>query len=203
MAWRALGYASWDVYVAEEFGTNRLRLPREEREEVVCSLRASGLSLRAISDVTGDSPSTVGNVLKSSDESTVQNCTVDDGAQDSKPDLTLVLGRDGKKRRAKRRTNNRFDRITAEQKRMKAEAAKREAAKGHEPRRFPVTGIISDLNAVAVHIGALDQEKMTPTQRRDIAAAITRLAEAIGMHYEGITFDDGGFSMSTPEPEGP
>jgi hypothetical protein len=34
-AWVALGYSSWDDYCTREFGTSRLRLPREERQEVV------------------------------------------------------------------------------------------------------------------------------------------------------------------------
>lgn len=52
-AWDALGYSSWDDYCTREFGTSRLRLPREERAEVVSSLRESGLSLRAIAAATG------------------------------------------------------------------------------------------------------------------------------------------------------
>lgn len=52
-AWSALGYASWDEYCTREFGTSRLRLPREERAEIVASLRESGLSLRAIASATG------------------------------------------------------------------------------------------------------------------------------------------------------
>jgi hypothetical protein len=52
-AWSALGYASWDDYCTREFGTSRLRLPREERAEVVSSLRESGLSIRAIASATG------------------------------------------------------------------------------------------------------------------------------------------------------
>ena len=52
-AWIALGYSSWDEYCDREFGQTRLRLPREERNEVVCSLRESGLSVRAISSATG------------------------------------------------------------------------------------------------------------------------------------------------------
>lgn len=52
-AWSALGYSSWDDYCTREFGTARLRLPREERAEVVSSLRDSGLSLRAIAAATG------------------------------------------------------------------------------------------------------------------------------------------------------
>lgn len=58
-AWAALGYASWDDYTTQEFGTARLRLPKEDRAEAVASLRESGLSLRAISAVTGDSVTTV------------------------------------------------------------------------------------------------------------------------------------------------
>lgn len=52
-AWAVLGYPSWDDYCTREFGTSRLRLPREERQEVVASLRESGLSLRAIAAATG------------------------------------------------------------------------------------------------------------------------------------------------------
>jgi hypothetical protein len=52
-AWSALGYESWDDYCTREFGTSRLRLPREERSEVVASLRESGLSLRGIAAATG------------------------------------------------------------------------------------------------------------------------------------------------------
>lgn len=51
-AWLALGYASWDEYCTREFGSARLRLPREERAEVVASLRESGLSIRAIASAT-------------------------------------------------------------------------------------------------------------------------------------------------------
>jgi hypothetical protein len=62
-AWAALGYESWDQYTSEEFGTGRLRLPREERPEVVASLRDAGMSIRAIAAATGDSPRTVGRSL--------------------------------------------------------------------------------------------------------------------------------------------
>lgn len=58
-AWSALGYTSWDDYCTREFGTARLRLPREERAEVVASLRESGLSLRAITSATGISRPTI------------------------------------------------------------------------------------------------------------------------------------------------
>lgn len=58
-AWAALGHPSWDDYCTREFGTSRLRLPREERSEVVASLRDSGLSIRAIASATGVNRETV------------------------------------------------------------------------------------------------------------------------------------------------
>lgn len=58
-AWSVLGYDGWDDYCTREFGTSRLRLPREERTEVVASLRESGLSVRAIAAATGDSRETI------------------------------------------------------------------------------------------------------------------------------------------------
>lgn len=64
-AWDALGYSSWDDYCTREFGTSRLRLPREERAEVVSSLRESGLSIRAIASATGMGKQTVQNELRS------------------------------------------------------------------------------------------------------------------------------------------
>lgn len=62
-AWAALGYKSWDDYCTREFGTSRLRLPRENRPEVVASLRESGLSIRAIASATGDGYGTVRRAL--------------------------------------------------------------------------------------------------------------------------------------------
>lgn len=58
-AFTALGYSSWDDYCTREFGTNRIRLPREERSETITSLRAAGLSTRAIAAVIGIDDRTV------------------------------------------------------------------------------------------------------------------------------------------------
>lgn len=63
-AWAALGYTSWDDYCTREFGTCRLRLPREERQEFVASLREIGLSVRAIASATGGSTRTVQKDLR-------------------------------------------------------------------------------------------------------------------------------------------
>ena len=62
-AWVVLGYESWDDYCAREFGTSRLRLPREERAEVIPALRDSGLSIRAIASAIGTGTRQVQEVL--------------------------------------------------------------------------------------------------------------------------------------------
>ena len=67
-AWAALGYESWDDYCTNEFADCRLRLPREDRREVVQSLTAQGLSTRAIASAIGISDGTVRNDLAA------QNC---------------------------------------------------------------------------------------------------------------------------------
>jgi hypothetical protein len=67
-AYIALGYANWDDYCTQEFGTSRLRLPREERAEVVASLRESGLSVRAIAAATGDNRETVRQLVAAGDK---------------------------------------------------------------------------------------------------------------------------------------
>ena len=57
--WEALEYPTWDAYLAGEFGAAPLRVPREQRSEIVGSLRAHGLSTRAIAGAMGVSRETV------------------------------------------------------------------------------------------------------------------------------------------------
>lgn len=52
-AHRALGYSSWDEYCEIEFGSNRIRLPLEERREAVRSMREHGMSIRSVAAATG------------------------------------------------------------------------------------------------------------------------------------------------------
>ena len=59
-AHRALGYSSWDEYCEIEFGSNRIRLPREERQETVRSMREAGLSNKSIAAATGMSAMQIG-----------------------------------------------------------------------------------------------------------------------------------------------
>ncbi len=58
-AWIALGYGGWDAMCVAEFDGARLRIPREQRVEQVQSLRAAGLSARAIDAAIGVDESTV------------------------------------------------------------------------------------------------------------------------------------------------
>ena len=90
-AWASLGYASWDDYCTQEFGTSRIRLPREERQEVVASMREIGMSVRAIASATGDSYGTVRNELAARE----QNCS---------PEPAPVTGTDGKTYEGRRTT---------------------------------------------------------------------------------------------------
>lgn len=78
-AWVSLGYVSWDEYCTREFGSSRLRLPAEERDEVVASLRSSGLSVRAIAAATGIGVGTVSRSLSgvpsgTPDDEPVERC---------------------------------------------------------------------------------------------------------------------------------
>jgi protein gp37 len=92
-SWSVLGYESWDDYCTREFGTSRLRVPREERQETVASLRDAGLSLRAIASATGQSHPQVIRDLRSGGTSEQGNVPPD------KPRVSSSngqLGRDGK-----------------------------------------------------------------------------------------------------------
>ncbi|WP_154793226.1 hypothetical protein [Occultella kanbiaonis] len=67
--WVALGYASWDEYCTRELGQCRIRLPRQDREEVLAPLSAAGMSTRAIGSLTGLHATTVQRVLADADVS--------------------------------------------------------------------------------------------------------------------------------------
>ncbi|MEO6082543.1 MAG: helix-turn-helix domain-containing protein [Umezawaea sp.] len=69
--WTALGYDSWETYLDGEFGERRLKLSREQRRDIVASLRGDGLSTRAIGAALGVDHTTVHRDL-----STVANPTV-------------------------------------------------------------------------------------------------------------------------------
>jgi hypothetical protein len=62
-AWVPLGYPGWDDYCSREFGTSRIKLPCEERYQIIVSMQEIGMSQRAISAATGVSPATVNREL--------------------------------------------------------------------------------------------------------------------------------------------
>jgi hypothetical protein len=95
-AWTALGYGSWDDYCSQEFGASRLRLPREERQEVVASLRDSGLSIRAITAATGVSRRTVQGDLKEVAQSSPPATSDPDHPRET-PAPQPITGTDGKR----------------------------------------------------------------------------------------------------------
>lgn len=92
--WQALGYPSWDAYCDGEFGTSRIRLPREERREVVSSMREIGMSTRAISAATGSSTKTItGDLQQVSQSTTPAPVTGTDGktyTQQERPRATAI-----------------------------------------------------------------------------------------------------------------
>jgi len=83
--WVALDYPSWDVYAMTELDTGHMRVPREERAEILTSLRRAGMPVRAISSVTGLGRTTVFRELGKA------GATVPDGT---------VVGVDGRRRPA-------------------------------------------------------------------------------------------------------
>lgn len=91
--WAVLGYSTWDAYCAAEFGETRLKIPREERQEVAASLRDSGLSMRAIGSATGVSHTQISNDLKSAG---VNPAASSAGQGDSGFTPAAVIGLDGK-----------------------------------------------------------------------------------------------------------
>ncbi|MGO9099047.1 MAG: hypothetical protein ACLP9Y_06250 [Mycobacterium sp.] len=102
-AWVPLGYESWDAYTDAEFESVRLRLPREERQDVVCSLRESGLSIRAIASGVGISDQTVQRDLASgvvnhytSPDETEAETEVVEAEIVEPPESETVIGLDGK-----------------------------------------------------------------------------------------------------------
>ena len=70
-AWLSLGYASWEAFTAAEIQLPKLG--RDERRELVASLRSAGMSTRAIGSAIGVSDGTVRNDIGS----TAQNYAVE------------------------------------------------------------------------------------------------------------------------------
>ena len=79
-AWLALGYKSWDELCDAEL-RDRLSIGRDQRPSLVASLRAEGLSTRAIAKATGVSPGTVRNDLSTGGQFLPTSVEGQDGKQ--------------------------------------------------------------------------------------------------------------------------
>lgn len=94
--WLALGYDSWDELCESEF-SDMPRLGREQRAELVRSLRSLGMSTRAIASASGVSKDTVARDLRGvSDETPADPVTGNDGKtyQPTQPAKTTVTERE-------------------------------------------------------------------------------------------------------------
>ncbi|MEU5772646.1 hypothetical protein ABZ819_04990 [Streptomyces venezuelae] len=65
--WEALGYETWDAYLDGEYGEHRVRLPRDQRREIVAGMSAAGMSSRAIGAAVGTSYATVQRDIEATD----------------------------------------------------------------------------------------------------------------------------------------
>jgi hypothetical protein len=94
--WEPLGYDSWDSYCRAELGSTRLRLPAEEREQAVRSLRSAGLSTRAIAAATGQSDRTVRRDLAGAANAAPAGASDETPGDCVSPHPASVTGLDGK-----------------------------------------------------------------------------------------------------------
>ena len=92
-AWSPMGYSSWDAYCQGEFGNLALQPPREERQNVIMSMREAGMSIRAISSGTGIGRGTVERELS---EAAPTFSGVPNGTPENESELPRVVGTDGK-----------------------------------------------------------------------------------------------------------
>lgn len=88
--WETLGYETWDAYLDGEYGEHRVRLPRDQRREIVAGMSTAGMSTRAIGAAIGVHHDTVNSDV----QATVGNPT--DG------ESRTVLSLDGRERPATR-----------------------------------------------------------------------------------------------------
>ena len=91
-AWRSMGYSAWDAYCQGEFGSLALQPPREDRQNVIMSMREAGMSIRAIGTATGSSYGTVSRGLEEVEASNQSGDPNGSPAAGS----GKVVGRDGK-----------------------------------------------------------------------------------------------------------
>lgn len=75
--WQMLGFSSWTAYLASLFEGRPMRLPRDQRQELVGYLSGEGMSTRAIAPIVAADHATV-----SRDRARVANATPDPGLEE-------------------------------------------------------------------------------------------------------------------------
>ena len=191
-AWSALGYASWDAYIQSEFGHLYLRPPREEREEIIGSLRDAGMSIRAIATATQLSRGTVSNEL---DGSGVQNWTPDHdyrsalanhfgsspstSAKDPQNEVR-ILGQDGKHYSA---TKPRPPESSSDSQAGLPESTSLKPAQPSESTRSQAADIESVLDSPAAEVGVIPLDMDERRSERD--AKIRKLIKAFSNRDSG------------------
>jgi hypothetical protein len=187
--WVVLDYGTWDEYCAKELGhIPQRRISPDERMEIAAGLQSAGLSIRAIASSMGTGTRQVQEALAKF----FQVCS------ETTPDKK-VTGQDGKKYPARKKPAAK--KKTAAKKTALPEAPS-ETALPDTPPVHParevtaiVKGVISDLDIVAAEIDSLRTDsvwKINPGQRKDIAAAIDRCAEALHGRMVWKTEEAGG-----------
>jgi len=106
-AWAAMGYESWDRYVLAEFGQYALTVPREDRPEMVRSMKMLGMSNRSIGEAAGIGESQVRRDLKEAElrqNGAPHEADAELNAIAEELEITVVpdyvLGKDGKRQPA-------------------------------------------------------------------------------------------------------
>jgi len=182
-AWVALAYDSWDDYCECEFDGSRIRIPREQRQEVVSSLRDEGLSLRAIAAATGTSYGTVQAEDRAGDQNRspavppLSDVITDDDIDELRtPEPKRTTGLDGKT----------YARPTPPAEVLDAEVVNEPPAKPAQRRRPLTEGFRDaayDLTKVTERIERLAADDRFPQNAGEIAARhrndLTRAIDAL------------------------
>lgn len=87
---RILGYASWTAYVADVFSDEPMRLPREERQQLVAILAGEGMSTRAIAPIVGVSKSQVAADIEVSSSGQVAPAVISEPATPVSDPLVVI-----------------------------------------------------------------------------------------------------------------
>ncbi|WP_270241202.1 helix-turn-helix domain-containing protein [Rothia kristinae] len=206
-AWVPLGYDGWDAYVSAEFSDLALRPPREDQAQTIASMRAAGMSDRAISAATDLSRGTVQNRLR---EAASAGLEVIEGS----------TGTDGKRYAtpapSREERSERIAALRAEGQTVRQIAAATGTSVGtvqatlHQPKADPTAGLpeLSEelLNTPVEDLGIVPfvpraQRQLTPrtptvpaqapsARTAVLTRAQTSLAEALGHLHEGLGTSD-------------